>query len=284
MQLALPVSPKDVKKRYRELAKKYHPDLNRDDLGAEARMKKIGAAAEALTGVDLSTLSGDEGAGFFKETGRFQVGIDGTEFTVSMGMQAGELQAADWIYAAALGYKGSGAYLAGYSGRVIEVDSAGDAIRAYDIGVVPKRIIDTGDYLYILTDTRLYILRGELLCGVIDTFDGGELIVGQTGFGLLEKKRFRWFHEEGTYLGSIVTKNPIRRVYYSRDGSWSKRASAARSSGVYQHGGNDGRLASTLHAPCLPCPAARIVAQNSLPQVCVPTLGRRCIFFSVKLI
>ena len=42
--------------------------------------------------------------------------------------------------------------------------------------------------------------------------------MGQTGFGLLEKKRFRWFHEEGTYLGSIVTKNPIRRVYYRRDG------------------------------------------------------------------
>jgi len=218
MQLALPVSPEDVKQRYRELAKKYHPDLNRDDPGAEARMKKLGAAAEVLTGVDLSTLRGDDAAGFFKETGTFEVGIGGVEFTVSMGIQVGELQAADWIYAAALGGAGSGAYLAGYSGRVIEVDSTGDAARAYDIGVVPSRIIDTGDYLYILTDTRLYVLRGELLCGVVDTLDGGELIVGQTGFGLLEKKRFRWFREEGTYLGSIVTKNPIRRVYYGRDG------------------------------------------------------------------
>ena len=42
--------------------------------------------------------------------------------------------------------------------------------------------------------------------------------MGQTGFGLMEAKRFRWFREEGTYLGSIVTKNPIRRVYYGRDG------------------------------------------------------------------
>jgi hypothetical protein len=218
MQLALPVSPEDVKQRYRELAKKYHPDLNRDDPGAEARMKKLGAAAEALTGVNLSTLRGDDSAGFFKETDRLQVGIEGVELTVSMGIQVGECQAADWIYAAALGGAGSGAYLAGYSGRVIEVDSSGDAVRAYDIGVVPRRIIDTGDYLYILTDTRLYVLRGELLCGVVDTLDGGELIVGQTGFGLLEKKRFRWFHEEGTYLGSVVTKNPIRRVYYGRDG------------------------------------------------------------------
>ena len=74
-----------------------------------------------------------------------------------MGVGVGELQAADWIYAAAFGGPGSGAYLAGYSGRVVEVDSAGVAVRAYDIGAVPRRIVDTGDYLYILTDTRLYV-------------------------------------------------------------------------------------------------------------------------------
>lgn len=52
-----------------------------------------------------------------------------------------------------------------------------------------------------------------MLHTIIDTFDGGDLIVAQTRFGLLEKKRFRWFNENGTYLGSIVTKDPIQRVY-----------------------------------------------------------------------
>jgi len=48
---------------------------------------------------------------------------------------------------------------------------------------------------------------------LIDTFDGGDLIVAQTGFGLLESKRRRWFSEDGRDLGSIVSKDPIRRVY-----------------------------------------------------------------------
>jgi hypothetical protein len=32
---------------------------------------------------------------------------------------------------------------------------------------------------------------------LVDTFDGGDLIVAQTGFGLLEPKRLRWFREDG---------------------------------------------------------------------------------------
>ena len=35
----------------------------------------------------------------------------------------------------------------------------------------------------------------------------------QTGFGVLETKRLRWFSEDGRYLGSIISKDPIRRVY-----------------------------------------------------------------------
>jgi hypothetical protein len=218
MELSLPVSPDDVKRRYRQLAKRYHPDVNRDDPNAESRMKALGAAVETLTGLDTSMLPEDDGPRFYREQDQFETSVDGMQFTVSVGVGGGEADAADWIYAATFAGQKSGAYLAGYSGRVVEVDGAGEAVRAYDIGAVPRRIIDTGDYLYFLTDTRLYILRGELLCGIIDTADGGDLIVGQTGFGLLEKKRFRWFREDGIYLGSVVSKNPIRRAYHGRDG------------------------------------------------------------------
>ena len=62
------------------------------------------------------------------------------------------------------------------------------------------------------------MLRGEALYAVIDTFDGGDFVVAQTGFGLLEKNRVRWFSEDGTYLGSVISKGPIRRVYSTSTG------------------------------------------------------------------
>ena len=62
--------------------------------------------------------------------------------------------------------------------------------------------------------TCLYVLKGDTLHSVVDVYDAGELLVAQTGFGLLEKRQFRWFLEDGSYQGRVVTKNPIRRVYY----------------------------------------------------------------------
>ena len=38
------------------------------------------------------------------------------------------------------------------------------------------------------------------------------------GFGLLEKKRLRWFNEKGGLLGSILSKDPIRRVFCFSEG------------------------------------------------------------------
>ena len=70
----------------------------------------------------------------------------------------------------------------------------------------------------MLTDTRLYVIRGTTLCRVVDVFDKGELIVGQTGFGLLGGKAFRWYTEDGTFLGGVCTKHPLRRIYPTRQG------------------------------------------------------------------
>ena len=78
---------------------------------------------------------------------------------------------------------------------------------------MPRRIVDTGNYIYLLTHTRLYVLHDDALHTLVDTFNGGDLVVTQTSFGLLEKKRLRWFSEDGQYLGSVVAKDPIRRVY-----------------------------------------------------------------------
>lgn len=217
MGLSLPIVPEDVKRRFRELAKQWHPDVNRSDDQAHIKMTALNLAAETLTGIDVSSIPSYAGASFAQEERISEFEIGGVKVTLSMEMEAGEVHVADWIYASCFAASSGSVYLAGYSGRVIQVDEYGKGIRAYDIGSVPRRIIDTGDYLYILTDTRLYILKDDALIALIDTFEAGELIVAQTGFALMEKKRLRWFREDGRYLGSVLSKDPIRRVYSSNN-------------------------------------------------------------------
>lgn len=218
MGLSLPITPEDLRRRYRELAKQWHPDLNPGDPQAGEKVKALTAAAEVLTGVEASALPRYTDATFVREMERTELEAGGLRFTVSVGLQVREIHASDWIYAAGFAANSDAVYLAGYSGRVVLVDDDGEGVRVYDIGSVPRRIVDTGDYLYLLTDTRLYVLHDDALHALVDTFDGGDLIVAQTAFGLVEKKRLRWFREDGRYLGSVVSKDPIRRVYSMDDG------------------------------------------------------------------
>lgn len=213
MDLSLPLAPEQLKTRYRELAKKWHPDLNPQDPKAGEKMGALTAAAETLTGIDASDLPQYTGATFARELSRHEIEVEGHSISFSISMQVGELYASDWIYAASFAAGSNGAYLAGYSGKVVKVTDAGAGDCVYDIGAVPSRIVDTGDYLYLLTTTRLYVLRGDELHALIDTYEAGDLIVAHKGFGLMQDKCLRWYTENGTYVGMVVTKDPIRRVY-----------------------------------------------------------------------
>lgn len=212
--LALPVSPEDVKRRYRELAKQYHPDLNGGDKSALEKMKELNLALEAVTGLTPEAAPDFTGVRYTKELQRSAVKTEFGTLNITMSMVVSESFAADWVYAAAFGTDGNTAYLATYTGRVVQMDGTGVPKRSYEIGAVPKAIVDTGEFLYIQTDTRLYVLRETRLYRLLDTYDGGDLIVWKQGFGLLEKKRFRWFGSDGTYLGSVVSKDPLRRAYW----------------------------------------------------------------------
>lgn len=110
-------------------------------------MKSLNNAAELLTGVDTAALPHYTRARFEKAMASETFSVDGTKFSASMGMAGGEIDAADWIYATAFAGRSHGAFLAGYSGRIVQVDEDGRAIRVYDIGSVPRAIADTGDYL-----------------------------------------------------------------------------------------------------------------------------------------
>lgn len=213
MGLSLPITPEDIKQSYRKLAKQWHPDLNPGDAEAEDKMKKLTSAFEVLTGVDASSLPSYVGVTYAQKIAQAEIEVSGATITISTVLTGGETFAADWIYAAGFSANSDSVYLAAYSGRIVLIDENGKGVRVYDIGAVPRKIIDTGDYLYILTGTRLYVLHENEFHALVDTFVGGELIIAQTGFGLLEKKRLRWFNEDGTYLGSIIAKSPIRRVY-----------------------------------------------------------------------
>ena len=54
--LSLPISPIEIKQKYRSLALAYHPDRNPDIPNAEEHMKALNNAFEVLTGVDPNTL------------------------------------------------------------------------------------------------------------------------------------------------------------------------------------------------------------------------------------
>lgn len=45
-------SDEEIKKAFRQQAKKYHPDVNKDDKNAEARFKEINEAYEVLSDPD----------------------------------------------------------------------------------------------------------------------------------------------------------------------------------------------------------------------------------------
>ena len=213
MGLSLPIDPDMVKQRYRLLAKQWHPDLNLGTEQSHELMKALNLAAETLTGIEASSLPRYAGAEFVRDENSSEFKVDGLKVTMTTSLMTDEIHASDWIYAACYAASSDSVYLAGYSGRVVRVNEQGNGVRAYDIGSVPRQIVDTGDYLYLLTDTRLYILRDDQLVALMDTHEAGDLVVAQTGFGLLEKKRIRWFREDGQYLGEVLSKDPMRRVY-----------------------------------------------------------------------
>lgn len=109
----------DIKKAFRSMIRKYHPDINPDEPEAEKKTLEILNAYEKLTGEEANqALKGMENAEYFyKLMNRFKVEIPGTamSFTVEIGMVGpGE----DWIYATCLSTNADRIYLGCYSGKV----------------------------------------------------------------------------------------------------------------------------------------------------------------------
>ena len=221
MDLALPLSPEEVTQQYRKLALRFHPDRNPGDGSATARFQSLGNAYELLTGIDVRnlTLADAEVISYRKALHDVQVAVPGGgSVGISISTVTSEKGAADWIYAANFAPTGKGTYLATYSGKVIRISEDGTPKFIYDIGSVPRHIEEVDRYLYLLTDTRLYVVDGDRLTALVDVFDRGDLIIGDTGFGLMEPKSFSWFTPTGERVGRVKSKDPLRRVMSTERG------------------------------------------------------------------
>lgn len=205
LELMPPVTPAQIKTRYRELAMRWHPDRNHS-MQAHAQMTALNTAIELLSGIDARILSGRGGTS-----------CNGDEATDFMAFGFAERLNADWLYAADFAAHSNAVYLGSYSGRVVMIDAWGEPRQVYNVGVPPERIVDTGEFLYIVTHSELYVLRHGSLENTIDLRDGGDVVMASNGFGVLETKRLRWFAKDGTLLGTILSADPIRRIYQSSE-------------------------------------------------------------------
>ena len=215
--LSFPFCAADVKKRYRELAIRWHPDKNPGDPLAHGRMQKLNNAYELLTGEKV-TLEGKERERVYYKRVMQQESIEVPEAGVAFDLEMSMIgPGEDWIYSASLSDNGGG-FLGSYSGKIVEINAMGEPIQFFDIGCTPEKVIEIHPYLYVLTSTRLYILENSNLLRLLDIFGQGDLMFTQTGFILIASKTLRWFNANGDSIGEINADDPIRRVYPTREG------------------------------------------------------------------
>jgi hypothetical protein len=194
---------------------RWHSDRN-GSAEAHEQMIALNSAVEALNSIDTRIFSGEGEASSYNGDQDMDLNCGAARLTMAFGF--GERLDADWIYAANFAAHSNAVYLGSYSGRVVMIDAEGEARQVYNVGIPPDRIIDTGEFLYILTQPALYVLRQGSLETMIDLRYGGELVMAHNGFGVLETKRLRWFSQEGNLLGTILSADPIRRIYQSGEG------------------------------------------------------------------
>ena len=220
MDLSLPVTREQIRNQYRELSKKYHPDLNPNIPDKGEMMKLLNIHHDVLTGIDSTELSKYPNKPHitYRRTKpdsveRYRFTKGNVSYEVSIEINTGS-PALDWIYAAAISNEKGGTFLGTYSGKVVKLDSLGEPEFALDVANVPRQLIEVGKYLYILTDTRLYIVdEKKALVNLIDVHDQGKLAVSPEGFGLYAKKSLSWYTPTGDFKFSVVTKHPLRTFY-----------------------------------------------------------------------
>ena len=74
-------SQADIKKAFRQLAKKYHPDVNKEDENAAQKFKEVNEAYQILSDEQKRAQYDQFGSAAFDGTGGFNSGFSGADFS-----------------------------------------------------------------------------------------------------------------------------------------------------------------------------------------------------------
>lgn len=212
-------SAEEVKRAFRAMVFKHHPDRNPGDAGATERMKQIVRAYEDLTGEDArEAFRGIENAEYYYkvlERTRIQVTDAPFSVTVEFGIGGSDL-GADWISATCLAGSPETVHLGCYSGRVYCLQKDGRVARAYVADGPVQDIRQKGDHLYVQTGGCLYLLRGDQCLRHIVTGQSSAVMWLDQGFMIVGDKELRLFTDEAGETGRLTFKNTIHEAYFAQ--------------------------------------------------------------------
>ena len=210
----------EIKKKFKGLVLKYHPDQNPNPESTD-KIKEIITAYEYLTK--------ENAKGALKETGmdeyyyykvmsrtKFEVPNIGLSFTLEMGTGGGITE--DWIYTTYLGLNGEEIYLGCYSGKIYCLSQTGIVKKLYDCHEVVRSIKNIRAYLFIETDYYLYILKDDKYLNNIKIWKNGNLYWMNGGFLLKTSNELKFFSYEGILKSTIKFKNRIYDLYITNKG------------------------------------------------------------------
>lgn len=222
-----PVQTDTIKARYRELARKWHPDLAPDKPEAGDRMKAINEAYRVLTGADPEELLSElrqqavryrDDSSYTKEELTVEIKGRTVGFPIEMGVYVGAAHAADWLTHVTFSGDGNRAYAATSSGRVYEIDASGQALRVYDLATLPYFMHEAGGKLYLGTGTHLHVISQGRLLSAEPILRMCKVVVGVGGVLLWNGKELSWLSPKGQRLGHVSARDPIRRIRCSPEG------------------------------------------------------------------
>lgn len=208
----------EIKKTFKTLVLRYHPDKNPNNPEANAKMKQIINAYEYLTGETAEKIMKESGAEEFYYKVMFKTEVEipntGLSFTIEAGTSAG---AEDWIYATYLDSNANEIYLGCYSGKIYCFSKEGTVKKIYNCQDVIRSIKKRYHFLYIKTDFYLYILKDDKYLNHLN-IGRNDLIWINSGFILKNSTEIKFFNEEGVSRGSIKFKNRIHDLYLTNNG------------------------------------------------------------------
>jgi hypothetical protein len=202
-------TPEDIKRQFRRLAFKYHPDKNPDDPGANEKTKLIVWAYRVLADEDLeSVLAGFGNVEYYYKIMHKSI-IELKDIGVSVKLTIRKSGQGDWIYVTYLAEEAEQIYLGCYSGRVYCINKEGIVLKTYVSDDAIGRIEENQGHLYIQTGSGIYIIHDDKVLNHIEIGDG-ELSCF-TIWGFIVKKGFviSLYELEGNLIGSVqLSKEP----------------------------------------------------------------------------